>query len=117
MDVINTLTEYMRHGIEAKRRGQACFMDLQKAFDTLDQVTLLPKLEKYGFRGPVNDLLDSYLQDRSQLLCSTNLIFGKMNMGTCVPQGSILGQFLFVLHLHGAIRGSKIVMLQMTLLL
>ena len=47
------MTELMRNEIEAKNKGQACFIDLQKAFDTLDREILMIKLEKYGFRGTI----------------------------------------------------------------
>ena len=50
IDDINSVKKFMRNGIEAKNIGQACFIDLQKAFDTLDYEILMIKLVKYGFR-------------------------------------------------------------------
>ena len=67
-DAIMLVTEYMRDEIDKKSSGQACFIDLQKAFDTLDQDILLTKLYEYGFRGEVNILLRSYLSDRVQYI-------------------------------------------------
>ena len=57
MDAINSVTEFMRKEIEAKNEGQACFIDLQKTFDTLDHEILIVKLEKYGFRETILEIL------------------------------------------------------------
>ena len=59
----------MRKEIEAKNKGQACFIDLQKAFDTLDHEILMIKLEKYGLRGTILEILRKYLSDRYQFVC------------------------------------------------
>ena len=56
-DAIILVTEYMRDEIDKKSSGKACFIDLQKAFDTLDHDISLTKLYEYGFKGEVNILL------------------------------------------------------------
>ena len=56
IDTINSVTEFMRNEIERKNKGQACFIDLQKAFDTLDYEILMIKLEKYGFRVTISEI-------------------------------------------------------------
>ena len=48
--------------------GQACFIDLKKTLDTLDHEIVLEKLENYGFRRKINELLKSSLSDREQYL-------------------------------------------------
>ena len=52
----------------SKSMGQACFIDLQKAFKALDHDILRTKLSEYGFRGEVNKLLRSYSGDRVQYI-------------------------------------------------
>ena len=49
---IMQVTEYIREKIHSRTNGHVCFLDLQKAFDSLDHQILILKLEKYGYRGP-----------------------------------------------------------------
>ena len=50
----------------------AVFLDLKKAFDTVNQQILLPKLEKYGIRGLPLQLLESYVNKRLQFKVVNN---------------------------------------------
>ena len=71
------------------------FLDLAKAFDTVDHGILLLKMEKYGIRGQALNLFKSYLQNRrhSVKINNTKSSFLTLNIG--VPQGSVLGPLLF----------------------
>ena len=76
------------------------FMDLEKAFDTIDHEILLSKLELYWFKGVSLNLFCDYLSDRTQVTVINN-VNSKTSFISCgAPQGSILGSLLFQLYIN-----------------
>ena len=73
------------------------YMDLSKAFDTLDHNILLDKLAYYGIRQKSLQLLRSYLCNRKQYVQYNDTISEPLNIMCGVPQGSILGPLLFII--------------------
>ena len=71
--------------------------DLKKVFDTINHYLLLAKLEKDGFRGRIFCLLKNYLTNRFQFVQTDNKISSSRSMSCGVPQGSVLGPFLFLI--------------------
>lgn len=78
----------------------AIFLDLQRAFETIDPQILLHKLAKLGIRGKTLDWFRSYLTDRRQLVKLGNFISNELNNSLGVSQGSILGPILFILYIN-----------------
>ena len=86
--------------MDRKEVNLAIYLDLKKAFDTVDHNILLAKLEKYGIRGMTGDWFTSYLRNRKQF-CTMNGHKSSAKMVTCgIPQGSCLGPLLFIIYLN-----------------
>ena len=104
----NAITELIGCIIKAQELGKytaALFLDLSKAFDTLEHTVLLKKLEIYGIRGPLLDWYGSYLNQRQLMAKCNNTLSDKYVINYGTPQGSCLGPLLFIifcndLHLH-----------------
>ena len=94
------LKEFLMNKLDKKEITAVLFLDLQKAFDTVDHDILLKKLYHYGVRGKSHNLLKSYLSGRTQRTKIKNVFSELASILWGVPQGSVLGPLLFLIFIN-----------------
>ena len=102
-DMIDKVTEKL----DAYNYSLGLFIDLSKAFDTLDHAILIAKLEFYGVRGNALKWFRSYLSNRQQYVDYNGVQSSLLHILTGVPQRSILGPLLFLTYINDIINASK----------
>ena len=100
---VNAVTTFIIDIIDAfenKTPTLSIFLDLSKAFDTIDHDILLTKLQFFGIRGIANLWFKSYLENRTQYVQYNTGLSTKKTIKCGVPQGSVLGPLLFVIYVN-----------------
>ena len=104
MDLVEEISESM----DKKLYTLGVFIDLKKAFDTVNHSILLQKLNFYGIRGVAEKLIESYLSDRKEFVKICDSSSNALGVSCGVLHSSMLGSRLFILYINDICHVSKI---------
>ena len=99
-DALSYLMNAIYNKLDKSKPIAIAFLDLAKAFDTVDHVILLDKLYNYGIKGTAHALISNYLSNRKQKVRIGSISSNYETITTGVPQGTILGPLLFIIYVN-----------------
>ena len=89
-------THDVSNNLEKGKQTDVLVMDFAKAFDKVCHNLLLHKLHHYGIQGKTNRWIHAFLSGRSQVVATEGFMSDSVSVKSGVPEGSVLGQSLFV---------------------
>ena len=96
------------NALDNKKYATGVFLDLKKAFDTVDHDMLPRKLHFYGVHSIAHKWILSYLENLKQFAQYKNCDSDILNVCCDVPQGSIIGSKLFIIYMNDICNVSKV---------
>ena len=97
--LIRVLDEWTS-ALESGKQVDVIYLDLQKAFDKVPHARLLSKLKSYGITGKLLQWIENFLFNRRQCVRLRGSQSDWINISSGVPQGSVLGPFLFIVYIN-----------------
>jgi hypothetical protein len=97
---LNLVLTQWKEEIDQGKVVVGVFLDLKRAFATIDRNLLFRKIEREGVRNDENQWVESYLDNRMRLTSVNGKYSQPRGISLGVPQGSVLGPLMFIIYMN-----------------